>query len=171
MCNEIIRGPEPSILCLACNEVPAYCKCHGTVVLSTGSLPVAVCEHGDAGYCFKCAEKGYKMHGTDREIDRINNAIANEDWTKTNIKPNPPKVDMVNHPPHYTHTAPEYEPIKVIEAWRLGFNLGNVVKYIARAGKKNNELLQDLKKARWYLDREIGNIESKHYNDQRRDSK
>lgn len=62
--------------------------------------------------------------------------------------------DKVNHPQHYGGEDNPYEAIKVIEAWNLDFNLGNVVKYISRAGKKD-DLIQDLEKARWYLDREI----------------
>lgn len=62
----------------------------------------------------------------------------------------------VNHPPHYTRHGEAYETIKVIEAWQLGFHLGNVVKYISRAGDKpGNSKLKDLEKARWYLDRAI----------------
>lgn len=62
----------------------------------------------------------------------------------------------VDHPPHYGGKENPYEAIKVIEAWSLGFCLGNTVKYISRAGKKSPETtLEDLKKARWYLDREI----------------
>lgn len=68
--------------------------------------------------------------------------------------------ESVNHPKHYGGADNPYEAIKVIEAWKLGFCLGNTVKYIARAGKKRN-LLEDLKKARWYLDREIQNMEGK----------
>ena len=64
-----------------------------------------------------------------------------------------PPPEAVHHPAHYGGDTP-YEAIKVIEAWGLGFCLGNSVKYIARAGKKD-AALQDLKKARWYLDREI----------------
>ena len=60
--------------------------------------------------------------------------------------------DPINKPPHYTATA--IEPIEVIEAWKLGFCLGNVLKYVARAELKG-AALEDLKKARWYLDREI----------------
>lgn len=67
-------------------------------------------------------------------------------------------AEAVDHPAHYGGASNPYEAIKVIEAWRLGFNLGNAVKYIARAGKKD-ALLQDLKKARWYLDREIATLE------------
>lgn len=62
--------------------------------------------------------------------------------------------DPVNNPAHYGGADNPYEAIKVIDAWRLSFCLGNVVKYIARAGKKN-ERIEDLKKARWYLDHEI----------------
>ncbi|HEX7767089.1 MAG TPA: DUF3310 domain-containing protein [Nitrospira sp.] len=65
-------------------------------------------------------------------------------------------TDAVNHPPHYQNANPAYEAIKVIEAWNLGFCLGNAVKYIARAGKKANApSLEDLKKAAWYINREI----------------
>jgi hypothetical protein len=67
--------------------------------------------------------------------------------------------DMVNHPPHYAR-GDHYEPIKVIEAWELGFHLGNCVKYIARYKKKGTPL-QDLKKARWYLDRKIARMEGR----------
>ncbi len=68
-------------------------------------------------------------------------------------------TDAVNHPKHYGGAENPYEAIKVIEAWALGFCLGNAVKYIARAGKKD-AAVQDLKKARWYLDREINRLEA-----------
>jgi hypothetical protein len=68
--------------------------------------------------------------------------------------------DPVNNPAHYGGKDNPYEAIKVIEAWHLGFCLGNTVKYIARAGRKtDNSTIQDLKKARWYLDREISRLE------------
>jgi len=70
-------------------------------------------------------------------------------------------VDAVNHPQHYGGADDPYEAIKVIEAWGLGFHLGNTVKYISRAGKKSGQsLLQDLRKARWYIDRLIQNLEA-----------
>ena len=62
-------------------------------------------------------------------------------------------MESVNHPAHYGGDT-TYEVIKVIEAWQLGFNLGNVVKYISRAGKKG-DTLTDLLKAQFYLEREI----------------
>lgn len=68
----------------------------------------------------------------------------------------------VDHPQHYGGAENPYEAIKVIEAWSLGFCLGNAVKYISRAGKKDTAAeVEDLKKARWYLDREISHMESK----------
>lgn len=70
----------------------------------------------------------------------------------------PDNKEAVNHPDHYGGEDNPYEAIKVIEAWGLGFNLGNTVKYISRAGKKN-DILEDLKKARWYLDRQIKKLE------------
>lgn len=62
--------------------------------------------------------------------------------------------EHVNHPAHYGGGDNPYEAIKVIEAWELGFCLGNTVKYISRAGKKG-DALEDLRKAQWYLSREI----------------
>jgi hypothetical protein len=68
--------------------------------------------------------------------------------------------EQVNHPQHYGGEDNQYEAIKVIEAWDLDFHLGNTVKYISRAGKKEvNKELQDLKKALWYLQRKIENLE------------
>ena len=69
--------------------------------------------------------------------------------------------EMVNHPQHYGGEDSLYEAIKVIEAWELDFHLGNTVKYISRAGKKGTDKeLQDLKKALWYLQRKIENLEN-----------
>jgi len=71
-------------------------------------------------------------------------------------------AEKVNHPAHYGGADNPYEAIKVIEAWGLGFCLGNTVKYISRAGKKDAAAeVEDLKKARWYLDREIQQREKK----------
>lgn len=64
----------------------------------------------------------------------------------------------VDHPNHYGGGSNPCEAIKVIEAHGLGFHLGNAVKYLLRAGKKG-DALEDLRKARWYIDREIQNME------------
>ena len=65
-------------------------------------------------------------------------------------------VERIDHPPHYTFGA--IEVIDAIEDWRLGFHLGNVVKYVARSAHKGDQLA-DLRKARWYLEREIARLE------------
>lgn len=71
--------------------------------------------------------------------------------------------ESVNHPAHYGGEDNPYEAIKVIEAWNLGFCLGNTVKYISRAGIKDAaKTVEDLKKARWYLDRRIQQLEGTH---------
>jgi hypothetical protein len=63
-------------------------------------------------------------------------------------------MSNVEHPKHYGGKDNPYEAIKVIEAWELGFHLGNAVKYIARAGKKGSKR-EDLEKAVWYISREL----------------
>ena len=65
-------------------------------------------------------------------------------------------MSKVNNPDHYGGADNPYEAIKVIEAWGLGFHLGNAVKYIARAGKKDPQAYrEDLEKAKWYLERAL----------------
>ena len=86
-------------------------------------------------------------------LKRISEAL-NVDYKELNMEED--KKEMIDHPKHYN--MGKYEAIDVIEGWGLGFNLGNTVKYISRAGYKDN-ILQDLKKALWYLDREIKRIE------------
>ena len=67
-------------------------------------------------------------------------------------------MEAVNNPKHYGGDT-TYEAIKVIEAWELNFHLGNVVKYISRAGKKDlTKTKEDLLKAKWYLDRYISTL-------------
>ena len=65
--------------------------------------------------------------------------------------------EMVDHPSHYNQGI---ETIEYIESWSMNFNTGNVIKYVTRAGYKNNQL-EDMKKAMWYLQREIDRLENK----------
>lgn len=71
------------------------------------------------------------------------------------------KNDQVNHPSHYQCDG--FEVIDIIEKFELGFNLGNVIKYILRSDKKD-DTIQDLEKAIWYLKREIEKLRSKKVN-------
>ena len=88
-------------------------------------------------------------------LKRISEAL-NIDYKELNVEED--KKEMVDHPKHYN--MGKYEAIDVIEDWGLGFYLGNTVKYISRAGHKDKDkIIEDLKKAAWYLDREIKRIE------------
>lgn len=88
---------------------------------------------------------------TKESLVRVN-AIFNKEYDEA-----PEVKEEVNHPPHYTVGG--IEVIDFIEAKALNFNLGNVVKYLSRAGEKDSDPLQDLQKARWYLNREIARAE------------
>lgn len=71
-----------------------------------------------------------------------------------------PEYEKISHPAHYGGDDDVYEVIKVIEAWDLGFNIGNAVKYVARAGRKpGTPYVEDLRKALFYLQREIERCE------------
>lgn len=86
---------------------------------------------------------------TEEQLDRYKMAIAHGyDVLPTKDS----SQDMVNHPPHYKSNG--LESIEVIEAFELNFHLGNVIKYVLRSGKKGNKV-NDLKKAIWYLEREL----------------
>ena len=74
------------------------------------------------------------------------------------------EIESVNHPNHYGGKGNPLEVINIIEYYGLNFNLGNVIKYCLRAGKKD-EIIQELKKAQWYINREIERLENNtsHY--------
>jgi hypothetical protein len=103
--------------------------CHGTGIIGGDGVSAAVA-------CSHC-------HGSGKYYYQ-------DDYSKEK------KADMVNHPKHYTFGT--IEVIDVIEDWQLGFHEGNCVKYIARAKHKGNEL-EDLKKAQWYLNRRVKDME------------
>lgn len=67
-------------------------------------------------------------------------------------------MEKVNHPNYYAEGR-KYEPIDVINDWELNFALGNTIKYISRAGRKDSDKkLEDLEKAAWYLNYEINKL-------------
>jgi hypothetical protein len=87
-------------------------------------------------------------------VEQVNNMPGHRN------PPPPPQKEQVNHPQHYGGEDNPYEAIKVIDAWGLGFSLGNTVKYISRAGKKGKDKeLEDLRKALWYLQHHIETLE------------
>lgn len=64
-------------------------------------------------------------------------------------------IDQIN-PAHYRDG--KIEVIDYIEDKGFGYNLGNVIKYVSRAGKKSDKIVEDLEKAKWYLEREINKV-------------
>ena len=101
----------------------------------------------------KCKEALAKLEESAREMrDNIRKAIEKQ---MENLK----QTDNVNHPSHYCDG--KIEVIDFIEDKKLGYHLGNVVKYVSRAGKKcPDKEIEDLKKARWYLNRYIEKLEA-----------
>ena len=70
------------------------------------------------------------------------------------------KNKNVDHPDHYLKDS-GYEVIDVISSWKLNFELGNAVKYIARAGKKDpGKTIEDLEKAKWYIQHQINELKN-----------
>ena len=91
-------------------------------------------------------------------VDKLSEPLeAKQEVIKELFEPDP-----VNHPSHYTQG--KYEVIDVIEDWNLGFNLGNAIKYIGRAGHKD-DIVQDLEKAKWYIEREIQRLKKNQWTD------
>lgn len=93
---------------------------------------------------------------TDEQVSRLvaNLGKPKQRMQSSQIEMIEPQADPVNHPPHYK--AGGIETIDFIEAKKLNYNLGNVVKYLTRADLKGNRK-QDLEKALWYLNRELSN--------------
>jgi hypothetical protein len=110
------------------------------------------------------AKKGSKRPSTTAPNAQMSLALFGDSPKKrgrplTKSSPSKEKLimthDNVNHPAHYK--AGGIETIDFIEAKSLNYNLGNVVKYITRADYKGNKI-EDLKKAQWYLNREVSNL-------------
>lgn len=105
-------------------------------------------------YCPECLPK-YSKVPKKKEVDvTLANMVANT-LEEPEVKVVELKEDVINHPSHYTRG--KIEVIDFIEDQQLPYHLGNVIKYIARAGYKGDKL-EDLKKARWYLDRYINEV-------------
>ena len=101
--------------------------------------PTAGVEFGDSSTCGSCKGKA---------------------WAETRV--HDASKETVDHPAHYGGADNPFEAIKVIEhlGWGAGFNRGSALKYLMRAGRKGSCVTEreDLRKARWYLDREIARL-------------
>lgn len=106
-------------------------------------------------YCPECLPK-YSKVPKKKDVQTIAEEVVQtieEQEVKTIELPK--QEDVINHPSHYTRG--KIEVIDFIEDQQLPYHLGNVIKYVARAGYKGDKL-EDLKKARWYLDRYINEV-------------
>ena len=101
------------------------------------------CEYGiKAWFDAPCANKPEKPSAEHVDLQEVSEKVC----------------DNVNHPDHYNHG--KIEVIDFIEDKELGFHLGNAVKYISRAGRKNSDkTVEDLRKAVWYINRQIQRLE------------
>lgn len=106
-------------------------------------------------YCPECLPK-YSKVPKKKDVQAIAEKVVQTiEETEVKTVDLPKKEDVINHPSHYTRG--KIEVIDFIEDQQLPYHLGNVIKYIARAGYKGDKL-EDLKKARWYLDRYINEV-------------
>lgn len=99
------------------------------------------------------------MSNKQRPIDLTAQVVAGREAVGNTIartRSAPNQADLVNHPPHYTGHPSGVECIQITE--HMNFCRGNALKYLWRAGQKGSEL-EDLRKARWYIDREIQRLE------------
>ena len=85
--------------------------------------------------------------------DALSSLAVEVDSRPAEVQGESASEDVVNHPSHYTSHPSGIECIQVTE--HMNFNLGNATKYVWRAGLKSDDPIQDLKKARWYIEREI----------------
>ena len=139
-CEKVMTPPgtgvSKELTCEACGETFIHRKDK-----PTGRWPK---------YCPECLPK-YSKVPKKKEVQTIVEKVEPE--VKTIELPK--REDVINHPSHYTRG--KIEVIDFIEDQQLPYHLGNVIKYIARAGYKGDKL-EDLKKARWYLDRYINEV-------------
>ena len=106
-------------------------------------------------YCPECLPKYSKVpkkKDVQAIAEKVVQTIEEQEFKTVEL---PKKEDVINHPSHYTRG--KIEVIDFIEDQQLPYHLGNVIKYVARAGYKGDKL-EDLKKARWYLDRYINEV-------------
>ena len=110
-------------------------------------------------YCPECLPKYSKVPKKQKEkeiVVTLANMVAKTlEEPEVKVVELPKNEDVINHPSHYTRG--KIEVIDFIEDQQLPYHLGNVIKYISRAGYKGDKL-EDLKKARWYLDRYINEV-------------
>lgn len=117
-------------------------------------------KHGDGPYLAGLSDGTIDLSGSYEEDDAMKRVFTMPNASVRYVVGDK-EEEPVNHPAHYQSV--KYECIDVIEDLGLdeSFNLGNAFKYLWRAGRKHNRVVEDLKKAVWYINREIEKLESK----------
>lgn len=125
------------------------------IVLGDNGLPIA--HPVTCSWCGKASPGQWCAAACQSCVFRLTETpLREKDAAKAIERPARAVSDLVNHPAHYTGHPSGVECIEVTE--HMGFCLGNVIKYVWRTREKG-AVLEDLKKARWYLDREISKLE------------
>ena len=131
------------------NTLAEYCR-----TATCNNCPLVGAQWNNKINSTNCLDFGY---ATELELDRAISLFELEERNRKS-ETNAPSVDPVNRPAHYTDG--KIEVIEYIEDKGLGFCLGNAIKYISRAGKKyKDKEVEDLKKAIWYIERRIKELE------------
>lgn len=141
------KGPLPTHVCINSTGVPSTALCEQIDHVSTLLI---------GNYCGTCTDEEMAAieHGMRVALD-----LSCYEFTQRRLVENPEPLsteahDTVNHPSHYTDG--KIEVIDYIEDKKLSYHLGNAVKYISRAGKKDpTKKVEDLRKAAWYINREV----------------
>lgn len=170
---------ESGAVCVPPIKIPSFDELKGENELWAFILRC----YPNATYVFPCGKRGEFLVIANRHVNppdilgrssvKLSDAISKAaECVAARVKagaikePQAEAREEVDHPPHYGGADNPYEVVKVCEAWGLEADayLFNVVKYVARAGKKDGTVagtVRDLKKAAWYLNRRIRNIEGK----------
>lgn len=120
------------------------------VIEKNGDIHQCDCMNIDCNYCPFLALNSNDLDICTERKNEYNYNIALNYISCNCMEKN--QIDNVNSPTHYN--IGKIEVIEAIEDWKLNFNLGNAIKYIARCEHKENKK-QDLEKAKWYIEREV----------------
>lgn len=147
------------VACRMCNS-PVFCMGRG--LCTTGSQLKELPRMKKPKVCFSCIDETMcigdgECHYTKAALADLDARCGNGDYVIVNSgNVGVAGASAVDHPAHYGGADDPFEAIKVIDAWDLGFTLGNAIKYIKRAGQKNQATRkEDLQKAIWYLNHEL----------------
>ena len=110
----------------------------------------------------RCIEANNLLLNSPVHCDYHTELENSNDNNPNKLNPSDDDISIISHPSHYTEGR-KYEPKDVIRDWKLNFNLGSAVKYISRAGRKD-DIIKDLRKAHQFIQFEIDALEEERAN-------